>query len=92
MLTLAALWIALSIVAIGVGSTLLRALNATPSGRVADEIFFAILPKRFIPILQKRSFFYDWNEEISEVRFMTSWDTTEDDIRSFVGLVKKTIR
>ena len=41
MLTLAALWIALSIVAIGVGSTLLRALNATPSGRVADELFFA---------------------------------------------------
>src|SRR5205823_5884061 len=40
-LTLAALWIALSIVAIGVGSTLLRALNATPSGRVADELFFA---------------------------------------------------
>jgi threonine aldolase len=33
-----------------------------------------------------------WNEEISEVRFMTSFDTTEDDIRDFVALVKKTVK
>jgi hypothetical protein len=40
-LTLAALWIALSIVAIGIGSALLRVVGATPSKRTADELFFA---------------------------------------------------
>jgi hypothetical protein len=40
-LTLAALWIALSIVAIGVGSALLRVVSAAPSERPANELFFA---------------------------------------------------
>jgi len=40
-LTLAALWIALSIVAIGVGSALLRVIMAAPFERPADELFFA---------------------------------------------------
>jgi hypothetical protein len=40
-LTLAALWIALSVVAIGVGSALLRVVDASPPGRVADKLFFA---------------------------------------------------
>ncbi len=53
---------------------------------------FAILPKKYVPLLQKRYFFYVWNEEISEVRFMTSFDTTEADIGDFVGLVKKIVK
>jgi threonine aldolase len=52
---------------------------------------FAIIPRRFIPALQKEYFFYVWNEAISEVRLMTSFDTTEDDIRKFVALVRKTL-
>jgi threonine aldolase len=50
------------------------------------------VPKRYVPLLQKKYFFYVWNEETSEVRFMTSFDTTEGDIRDFVALVKKTVR
>jgi threonine aldolase len=53
---------------------------------------FAIVPKKYVPQLQKKYFFYVWNEEISEVRFMTSFDTTEEDIREFVALVKKIVR
>ena len=53
---------------------------------------FALIPKKYIPQLQKKYFFYVWNEEISEVRLMTSFDTTEEDIREFVTLVKKTVR
>ena len=53
---------------------------------------FALVPKRYVPLLQKKYFFYVWNEETSEVRFMTSFDTTEDDIADFVGLVKKTVK
>lgn len=53
---------------------------------------FARLPKKYIATLQKRYFFYVWNEQTSEVRFMTSFDTTPDDISDFVALVKKTLR
>lgn len=52
---------------------------------------FAIVPKKHIAALQKKYFFYVWNEEISEVRFMCSFDTTEDDIAQFVALVKKVV-
>src|SRR6185436_12590108 len=53
---------------------------------------FMTVPKKYIAQLQKKYFFYVWNEEISEVRLMTSFDTTEDDIAEFVALVRKTVR
>jgi threonine aldolase len=53
---------------------------------------FAILPKKHIARLQKEYFFYVWNEETSEVRFMTSFNTTEDDIANFIDLVKKIVK
>jgi threonine aldolase len=53
---------------------------------------FAIVPRKYVPLLQKRYFFYVWNEEISEVRFMTSFDTTETDIAEFVALVRKIVK
>src|SRR5262245_57598210 len=53
---------------------------------------FAVVPKKYIPALQKKYFFYVWNEEISEIRLMTSFDTTENDITQFVNLVKKTLK
>ena len=53
---------------------------------------FAVIPEKFIPALQKKYFFYVWNEEISECRFMASFDTTEEDIHDFVSLVRKTVK
>ena len=53
---------------------------------------FAVIPKKHIARLKKRYFFYVWNEETSEVRLMTSFDTTEEDIADFVGLVKRTLK
>lgn len=53
---------------------------------------FAVLPPKYIPRLQKEYFFYVWNEEISEVRLMASFDTTEHDIQDFVKLVRKTVK
>ncbi len=50
---------------------------------------FAIVPKPLIPLLQKEFFFYTWNENTGEVRWMTSFDTTEEDIDAFVLLLKK---
>jgi threonine aldolase len=52
---------------------------------------FAIIPGNMIERLQNEYFFYVWNEEISEVRWMTSWDTTEEDIDGFVDQLKKLV-
>jgi len=71
-------------------------LAQVPQIKITQQVesngVFAEVPKKYIPLLQKRYFFYVWNEATSEVRFMTSFDTTEDDIRDFVGLVKRTIK
>lgn len=53
---------------------------------------FAVIPEKYIAALQKKYFFYIWDEETSECRFMASFDTTEDDIRDFVAFVRKTIK
>ena len=53
---------------------------------------FAVVPKQFIEPLQKKYFFYTWNEAISEVRLMCSFDTTEEDVQEFVALVRRTVK
>lgn len=60
--------------------------------RVEANGVFATVPEKYVPLLQKKYFFYVWNEEISEVRLMTSFDTTEDDIAEFIRLVKKIVK
>jgi threonine aldolase len=50
---------------------------------------FAIVPAEIVPELQKEYFFYEWDEVRSEVRWMASFDTTEEDILNFVELIKK---
>jgi threonine aldolase len=64
----------------------------TITQKVEANGVFALIPRRYVPLLQKKYFFYIWNEEKSEVRLMTSFDTTEKDIADFVSLVKKTVR
>ena len=75
---------------------LARELSQIPLIEITQAVesngVFARLPKKFIAILQKQYFFYVWNEQTSEVRFMTSFDTTKQDISDFVALVKKTLR
>jgi threonine aldolase len=60
--------------------------------KVESNGVFARIPKKHISTLQQHYFFYVWNEELSEVRFMTSFDTSEEDIKNFTALLKKTIR
>jgi threonine aldolase len=52
---------------------------------------FAKVPGHIIPELQKEFFFYVWDENESVVRWMTSFDTTEEEIKSFVKLIKSLI-
>jgi threonine aldolase len=75
---------------------LARELEKIPQIRITQEVqsngVFAIVPPKYVTLLQKQYFFYVWNEGTSEVRLMTSFDTTEADISAFVSLVKKTVK
>jgi threonine aldolase len=49
---------------------------------------FAQVPGEAIKQIQERYFFYVWSEEESVVRWMCSFDTTEEDVRQFGSFVK----
>ena len=49
---------------------------------------FAQLPRKVWKELQNHYFFYDWDEDANVVRWMCAFDTTEDDIREFVNVLK----
>ncbi|MBT3386243.1 MAG: low specificity L-threonine aldolase [Prolixibacteraceae bacterium] len=59
--------------------------------KVGANGVFAVVPRNIIEPLQKQFFFYVWDEKKSEVRWMTSFDTTEKEIREFVALIKELI-
>jgi len=73
-----------------------RALNDIPEVKIVYKVeangVFAKIPARAIARLQKRYFFYVWNEEESVVRWMCSFDTTEEDVKRFVKFVTETVR
>ena len=52
---------------------------------------FAKIPRSAIAKLQKRYFFYVWNEQQSVVRWMCSFDTTEQDVKEFARFVAQTV-
>ncbi|HEX8433641.1 low specificity L-threonine aldolase [Archangium sp.] len=52
---------------------------------------FATLPAELIPRLQEHTFFYVWDEATSEVRWMTSFDTTEGDVRGFAARLRELV-
>ena len=52
---------------------------------------FAQIPREAILKIQERYFFYVWSEEESVVRWMCSFDTTEEDVRAFAGFVGEVV-
>ena len=66
-----------------------------PAIKLAQEVdangVFAIVPPEIIPQLQEKYFFYMWDEHRSEVRWMTSFDTEEEDIHNFAALIKSLV-
>jgi len=53
----------------------------------ANEVF-AIFPREHIAELQKEFDFQVWDEARTEVRLVASFDTTEDDVRTFASQVR----
>lgn len=71
-------------------------LSAIPGFKLTQKTevngIFAIVPTDVVPEIQKHSFFYIWNEKSSEIRLMCSWDTTEEDVDSFVRVVSSALQ
>jgi threonine aldolase len=53
---------------------------------------FAQIPRHAIEKIKKHYFFYMWIEEESIVRWMCSFDTTEEDIHKFAKVVREAVK
>lgn len=57
----------------------------------SNQLFF-ILPADVLAKLQEKYFFYVWNDARNEARLVTSWDTTDEDIDSFIATLDQIMR
>ena len=71
-------------------------LSPIPDVKVVYKVeangVFVKIPRKAIARLQKRYFFYVWNEQQSVVRWMCSFDTTEQDVKQFARFVAETVK
>lgn len=89
------LWLRIAQHANKMAAMLGREIEQIPQIKITQKVqsngVFAVLPGSIIAELQEKYPFYYWDENISEVRWLTSFDTTEEDIRNFVVLIKELI-
>jgi threonine aldolase len=90
------IWKSNAIHANGMAQMLRDKVSVLPGVTITQPVeangIFAIIPGRVIKPLQDKYFFYVWNEEKSEVRWMTSFDTREEDIDGFTATLKELLR
>lgn len=60
-----------------------------PTQKTESNGVFATLPEGVADRLRESFRFYDWNEAAREVRWMCSFDTSEEDVDSFVAAIKR---
>jgi threonine aldolase len=86
------LWIRLAEHANSMSEHLYRTTSTIPSvvhaGHPAVNSVFPTLPPEVIGPLREWCFFWDWDVSRSQVRWMTAWDTTIDDIEQFASGVR----
>lgn len=72
-----------------------KKLSEIPQVKIVYKVeangVFAKIPRQAISKLKKRYFFYVWDEQQSVVRWMCSFDTTEQDVKDFAKFVAETI-
>jgi threonine aldolase len=80
----------------GMARLLEQEIKKIPRARIVYPVeangVFAQIPREAIRKIQERYFFYVWSEEESVVRWMCSFDTTEDDVRTFAEFVAGVLR
>jgi threonine aldolase len=68
-------------------------VEGVPGGTVTDTVaanaVFAVLPPEVTRTLQEEFTFYVWNPGTGQVRWMTSWATTEEQVDEFVGRIRE---
>src|SRR5271157_3028475 len=73
-----------------------KELSRIPEIRIVWKVeangVFAQIPRHSIEKIKQHYFFYMWIEEESIVRWMCSFDTTEDDIRKFADVVAAAVK
>jgi len=69
-----------------------RIRGVTVVQKVQANGVFAQIPRRAIAALRRKYFFYTWDEAASVVRWMCSWDTTEEDVTEFARVVGRALR
>ncbi len=78
------------------GRRLAESINTIEGIKITQDVHcngvFVILPGDVAEEVRSSYFFYPWNEELSEYRLMTSWDTTEKDIEGFADLLEKKMK
>ncbi len=71
---------------------LVESVGGIPGVHITNEVeantVYAVLPKDVIPALQEKYFFYVWDSVRSEVRWVTSFDITEEDVLDFAKHMK----
>lgn len=65
--------------------------EVTISKPVESNAVFAIIPKWLCEELHKKHYFYVWDEQTNEVRWMCSFNTRKEDIDEFIADVKDII-
>ncbi len=69
-----------------------RIPDVTITQKVETNAVFAILPASAIEKLRQHYFFYTWDAQRNEVRWMTAYNTTEKDIEEFVAAIKDAVK
>jgi threonine aldolase len=86
------LWLRCADNANAMASRLAGALGGVPGLTITRPVetnaVFATLPPPVIESLQRDFPFYTWDEAAGEVRWMCSWDTTEEDVDTFAAAVR----
>jgi threonine aldolase len=60
--------------------------------KVQTNALFLTMPRYLIDKLLEKWLFYFWNENNDEVRLVTSFDTTNEDVQDFINSVKNSIK
>ena len=59
--------------------------------KVETNVIFAQLAPHHIGILEKEYYFYRWDEARNEIRWMTAWDTSEQQVKAFANRVREVV-
>ena len=64
-----------------------------PPHRAPANAVFPVLPRAAVDALRAQGWrFYDWDAETGQVRWMCSWDTTEQDVDDFAAAVADALK